>query len=41
LGRACAKRGGVCVLSKPFDGQTLIDRINQALKRRDDGTADE
>jgi FixJ family two-component response regulator len=33
--------GAVCVLSKPFDGQTLIDRINQALKRHDDGTADE
>jgi hypothetical protein len=27
--------------AKPFDGQTLIDRVNQTLKRHDDGTADE
>jgi DNA-binding response OmpR family regulator len=33
--------GAVCVLSKPFDGQTLIDRVNEALKRHDDGTVDE
>jgi FixJ family two-component response regulator len=33
--------GAVCFLSKPFDGQTLIDRVNEALKGCDDGGAGE
>jgi FixJ family two-component response regulator len=33
--------GAVCVLSKPFDGQTLIDRLNETLARYDDRTVDE
>jgi FixJ family two-component response regulator len=33
--------GAVCVLSKPFDGQTLIDRLNEALTRHDGGAADQ
>jgi FixJ family two-component response regulator len=32
--------GAVCFLSKPFDGQTLIKCLNEALARQDDGTAD-
>jgi FixJ family two-component response regulator len=29
------KEGAVCILSKPFDGQTLIGCVDEALRRED------
>jgi FixJ family two-component response regulator len=31
------KAGAICFLSKPFEGQTLIECLDTALKRRDGG----
>jgi FixJ family two-component response regulator len=38
--RRALEAGAVCFLTKPFDGETLIGCIEEALRARDSGRAD-